>query len=144
LSPDRCANASELHVTAAGAFEHVLHALAEPFREKSGSIIRLSITNAGGVIRKIEADEPADVVLTSSAGIDALAAKGRLDPATKVEVGRMRLGVAVNPSAADPDLATADTLRAAGRAWRRLHRSQRRRDVRAVFRHAVRASRRVG
>ena len=112
LSPDRRTTASELHVTAAGAFEHVLHALAEPFREETGNIIRLSITNAGGVIRKIEADEPADVVLTSSAGIDALAAKGRVDPATKVEVGRMRLGVAVNPSAADPDLATADTLRA--------------------------------
>jgi molybdate transport system substrate-binding protein len=113
LSPDQRTTASELHVIAAGAFEHVLHALAEPFREETGSVIRSSITNAGGVIRKIEADEPADVVLTSSAGIDALAAKGRLDPATKVEVGRMRLGVAVNPSAADPDLATADTLRAA-------------------------------
>jgi molybdate transport system substrate-binding protein len=113
LSLDRHATATDLHVIAAGAFEHVLHALAEPFREESGHLLRLSITNAGGVIRKLETDEPADAVFTSSAGIDTLAAKGRLDAATKVEVGRMRLGVAVSPSAAAPDLATADTLRAA-------------------------------
>ena len=113
LSSDRHATATDLHVIAAGAFEHVLHALAEPFGTESGHVLRLRISNAGGVIRKLELDEPADVVLTSAAGIDALAAKGRLDAATKVEVGRMRLGVAVGPSAAAPDLATADTLRAA-------------------------------
>jgi molybdate transport system substrate-binding protein len=113
LPSDRHASATDLHVIAAGAFEHVLHALAEPFREESGHVLRLSITNAGGVIRKVETDEPADMVFTSSAGIDALAAKGRLDAATKVEVGRMRLGVAVSPSVTDPDLATADALRAA-------------------------------
>ena len=113
MSSDRRASATDLHVIAAGAFEHALHALAEPFRQESGHALRLSITNAGGVIRKLESDAPADVVLTSSAGIDALAAKGRLDAATKVEVGRMRLGVAVSPSGTAPDLATADTLRAA-------------------------------
>src|SRR5712672_3748172 len=113
VSSDRRASATDLHVIAAGAFEHALHALAEPFRQESGHALRLRVSNAGGVIRKLESDEPADVVFTSSAGIDALAAKGRLDAATKVEVGRMRLGVAVVPSAAAPDLATADTLRAA-------------------------------
>ena len=113
MSSDRRASATDLHVIAAGAFEHLLDALAQPFRQESGHVLRVSITNAGGVIRKLELDEPADVVLTSAAGIDALAAKGRLDAATKVEVGRMRLGVAVGPSAAAPDLATADTLRAA-------------------------------
>src|SRR5712671_4543908 len=116
LSSDRHASATDLHVIAAGAFEHVLHALAEPFGTESGHVLRLRISNADGVIRKLESDEsdePADVVFTSSAGIDALAAKGRLDAATKVEVGRMRLGVAVGPSAAAPDLATADTLLAA-------------------------------
>jgi molybdate transport system substrate-binding protein len=120
LSSDRHASATDLHVIAAGAFEHVLHALAQPFREESNHVLRLSITNAGGVIRKLESDEPADVVLTSAAGIDALAAKGRLDAATKVEVGRMRLGVAVSPSGTAPDLATADTLRAALLAAPRL------------------------
>jgi molybdate transport system substrate-binding protein len=113
LSSDRRASATDLHVIAAGAFEHLLDALAQPFRQESGHVLRVSITNAGGVIRKLELDEPADVVLTSAAGIDALAAKGRLDAATKVEVGRMRLGVAVSPSGTAPDLATADTLRVA-------------------------------
>src|SRR5712671_7537846 len=52
LSSDRHASATDLHVIAAGAFEHVLHALAQPFRQESGHALRLRVSNAGGVIRK--------------------------------------------------------------------------------------------
>jgi molybdate transport system substrate-binding protein len=113
MPADRPAPATDVHVIAAGAFEHVLHDLIEPFRDEAGHVLRVSITNAGGVIRKLESDEPVDVVMTSAAGIDALASGGRVDAATKVEVGRMRLGVAVRPGTGDPDLATADAVRAA-------------------------------
>ncbi len=113
MSPAPPATVNDVRVIAAGAFEHVLHDLVAPFREATGHGLAVSITNAGGVIKKLEADEPADVVMTSAAGIDALAAAGRVDAASKVEVGRMRLGVAVRPDAGDLDLATADAVRAA-------------------------------
>lgn len=105
--------ADELLVLATGSYEHVLHDLAEPFRRASGRVLRLSIANAGGVMKKISANEPADVVMTSAAGIDELAALGRVDAASRVEVGRMRLGVAVRPDAAAPEIATTEGFRAA-------------------------------
>src|ERR1700694_1623437 len=114
MSPERPALATDVHVIAAGAFEHVLHDLIEPFRDEAGHVLRLSITNAGGVVRKLAADEPAGVVMTSAGGHDARAApEEKADPASRVGVGRMRLGAAVAPLAGDLDLATADAVRAA-------------------------------
>jgi len=101
----------EMHVTAAGAYEHVLNELIPVFTRESGIPIRLTVANAAGVIGRLEAGEAVDVVLTSAAGIDHLVASGLADRASGVEIGRMRLGVAVAPGLPKPDLGTADALR---------------------------------
>jgi molybdate transport system substrate-binding protein len=100
-----------LQVIATGVYEHVLKDLAEPFAARAGKGVSFIITNAGGVIAKLDADATADVVMTSSAGIDSLAAKGRVIGASKVDVGGMRLGVAVKSGAPVPDIKTSDALR---------------------------------
>jgi molybdate transport system substrate-binding protein len=108
--------ATELNVTAAGVYEHILEELIPVFTRETGASIRLAVTNAAGVIKRLEANEPADVVLTSAAGIDHLVASGLADRASSVEIGRMRLGLAVAPGLPDPDLSTADSVRALLRA----------------------------
>jgi molybdate transport system substrate-binding protein len=104
---------TELHITAAGAYEHALTALAASFTRDAGVPIHLTIANAAGVIKRIEAKEPADVVLTSAAGIAHLVAAGLADPATQAEIGRVGLGIAVRPGLPLPDLGTAAAVRAA-------------------------------
>jgi molybdate transport system substrate-binding protein len=106
------ATEKELHVTAAGAYEHVLNALIPMFTQESGVTIRLAVANAAGVIKRLEAKEAADVVLTSAAGIAHLIDGGLADRVSSVEIGRMRLGVAVAPGLPQPDLSTADSVRA--------------------------------
>jgi molybdate transport system substrate-binding protein len=106
--------AREFHVTAAGAYEHVLNELIPIFAQESQiSIlsIRLAVANAAGVIKRLETRETVDVVLTSAAGIDHLVAGGLADGASSVEIGRMRLGVAVAPGLPMPDLGTAPSVR---------------------------------
>ena len=56
----------EMHVTAAGAYEHVLKKLIPVFTQETGVSIQLTVANAAGVIRRLEAKEPVDVVLTSA------------------------------------------------------------------------------
>jgi len=107
---------AELHVIATGVYEHVLKDLATPFAAHTGQHVRFSITNAGGVIARLDANEAADVVMTSSAGIDSLAAKGRVVGSSKVDVGGMRLGVAVKSGAPLPDIKTSAALREVLRA----------------------------
>jgi molybdate transport system substrate-binding protein len=100
---------AELQVTAAGAYEHVISELAPAF----GTPIRLSVTNAGGVIRRLESREPVDVVLTSAAGIAQLVAAGLADAATQTEIARVGLGIAVRDGVPLPDLGNATGVRAA-------------------------------
>lgn len=99
---------AELQVTAAGAYEHVINELAPAFRTP----IRLTVTNAGGVIKRLESREPVDVVLTSAAGIDQLVAAGLADAATQTEIARVGLGVAVREGVPLPDLGSAAGVRA--------------------------------
>jgi molybdate transport system substrate-binding protein len=100
---------TELQVTAAGAYEHVIRNLAPAF----DTPIRLTVTNAGGVIKRLEARELVDVVLTSAAGIAQLAAAGLADTATQTEIGRVGLGIAVREGMPLPDLGSAAALRTA-------------------------------
>jgi molybdate transport system substrate-binding protein len=102
-----------LQILATGVYEHVLGDLAAPFEANSAQAVRVGITNAGGVVARIEAGEAADVVMTSSVGIDSLAAKGRVRAGSKVDVGGMRLGIAVKTGAPLPDIGTTDALREA-------------------------------
>jgi molybdate transport system substrate-binding protein len=101
----------ELHVTAAGAYEHVLDELIPAFTQEFGVPIRLTVANAAGVIERLEAKETVDVVLTSAAGIEHLIAGGLANQTSGVEIGRMRLGVAVAPGLPLPDLSTAASVR---------------------------------
>ena len=101
----------ELHITAAGAYEHVVKKLIPGFEQERGVSIQLTVANAAGVIRRLEAREAVDVVLTSAAGIDHLVACGLADRASSVEIGRMRLGVGIPPGLPKPDMSTADSVR---------------------------------
>jgi molybdate transport system substrate-binding protein len=104
---------AELQITAAGAYEHVISNLAPVFARETGMPIRLAIANAAGVIKRLEAREPVDVVLTSAAGVAHLAAAGLADASTQTEIARVRLGIAVYPGLPLPDLSTAAAVRTA-------------------------------
>lgn len=102
-----------LQVTAAGAYEHVINDLAPLFARESGIPIQLAVANAAGVIKRLEAREGVDVVLTSAAGIAHLIAAGLADASTQAEIARVRLGAAVAADLPLPDLTSADAVRAA-------------------------------
>jgi len=99
-----------VRVLATGVFATTLQSLAQPFETASGYQLQVSIANAGEVAARVVAGEPADLVMTSSAGITALAKQNAL-ASHEVVIGKMRLGVAVRSGAAMPDLSSAETFR---------------------------------
>jgi molybdate transport system substrate-binding protein len=98
-------------VLATGVFATTLQSLAQPFETASGYKIQLSIANAGEVASRVVAGEAADLVMSSSAGVKALAKQSAL-ASNGVVIGKMRLGVAVQSGATLPDLASTETFRA--------------------------------
>ena len=99
-----------VRVLATGVFATSLPSLAQPFEAASGYKIEASIANAGEVASRVAGGEAADLVMTSSAGVEMLAKQNALVP-NKVVIGTMRLGVAVRADAAMPDLATTEAFR---------------------------------
>jgi molybdate transport system substrate-binding protein len=102
---------SDLHITAAGAYEHVLNALIPVFSREANCTIHLTVANAAGVIQRIEAREVADAVLSSAAGIAQLVAAGLADAKTQAEIGRVGLGIATATGLALPDLSSGPAVR---------------------------------
>jgi molybdate transport system substrate-binding protein len=102
---------SDLHITAAGAYEHVLNALIPVFSREANCTVHLTVANAAGVIQRIEAHEAADAVFSSAAGIAQLVAAGLADAKTQAEIGRVGLGIAVAPGLLLPDLTNGDAVR---------------------------------
>jgi molybdate transport system substrate-binding protein len=106
------ANAEEpVHVLATGVFATALQSLGPAFEAADGIKIQVSIANAGEVAARVVAGEAADLVMSSSAGVKALAKQGALLP-DEIVIGKMRLGVAVPSGAAMPDLGSTETFRA--------------------------------
>jgi molybdate transport system substrate-binding protein len=99
-----------VRVMATGVFATALQALAPAFEAASGTKIQVSIANAGEVAARVVAGEPADLVMTSSAGVKALAKQGAL-VADEVVIGKMRLGVAVPSGVTMPNLTSTEAFR---------------------------------
>ncbi len=106
------AMADDVRVLATGVFATSLRDLHAAFAASGGTGFQATIGNAGQVHAKLMAGAPADVVMTSSSGVDALVREGTLDAGSRVEIGRMRLGLAVRDGAPMPDATTRDRVRA--------------------------------
>jgi molybdate transport system substrate-binding protein len=105
------AQESPVRVLATGVFASALESLAAPFEVARGIKIQITIGNAGEIAKRVAAGEPADLVMTSSAGIKTLAKQNAV-AADEVVIGKMRLGVAVRTGAAKPDLSSTEALKA--------------------------------
>src|SRR6185295_6429940 len=106
------ARADEVRVLATGAVQHSVMALAERFEKETGHHVKATFGTAGAIGAKFEAGEPADLLASSGAGLDALMAKGKLEGAVK-PLGRVRIAVGVRKGATKPDVSTPDALKAA-------------------------------
>jgi molybdate transport system substrate-binding protein len=100
-----------VRILATGVFTTTLQSAAEPFEAANGYRIEVSIANAGQVASRVAEGEAVDLVMTSSAGIKALAKQNAVSP-NEIAIGRMRLGVAVRAGAAVPDLGSTEAFRA--------------------------------
>jgi len=98
----------------------LLDELAATWSRRAG--VSAAFLPVGGVdaFKRVSAGEPFDIVALASDAIDKLIAAGHLDATGKVDLVRSGVGVAVRSGAAHPDIATADAVRNAVLAARRI------------------------
>ena len=106
------AGADEIVVLSAAAVKAPLEAARDLSVAATGNRLRETFGTAGAIRDKVASGDPADIVVLPPARLDELARRGLVLP-DHVDLGTVRLGVAVRAGAARPAIATEADVRAA-------------------------------
>ena len=105
------ADAAELKVFVGGAMTETVEKIGADFARQSGNKLDYVSDTTGALQKRLAAGEKADVVVVTAAGLDALQKENRVLPASRVELVRALIGVAVRQGAPSPNLSSADAFK---------------------------------
>jgi molybdate transport system substrate-binding protein len=107
------AHAAALKVFVGGAMTETIEKIGAAYAKKSGNTMDYVSDTTGALQKRLAGGEKADVVVVTAAGMDQLAKEKRIDPASRTDLVRALIGVAVKKRTRSPDLTSADSLKAA-------------------------------
>jgi len=102
-----------LRILSGGAAHGAVERIRPAFEAETGCTIDGTFSAVGAMRDKLLAGEPADVMILSRALIDELAKSGHVVASSVTDVAKVATAIAVRKGDPLPDVATADSLRAA-------------------------------
>jgi molybdate transport system substrate-binding protein len=105
--------AAEVRVLSAGAMKAMVTELSEGFKKDTGHTVVITSDTGGGLRKRVEGGEKADVVIAPDAAMDALVKSNHTVAATRADLARTAIGVAVRQGAPQPDISTVDAFKRA-------------------------------
>jgi molybdate transport system substrate-binding protein len=103
--------AEEIRVLSSVGIKAVVEVLGPQFERATKHKVTTVFDLAGVLKTRIEGGEPFDVAILTPAMIDDLISKGKIAPATRVEVARTGLGLMIRAGAPKPDVSTSEAFR---------------------------------
>ena len=107
------ANSAELNVVAAGAVRGIIGSMIDDYSRQSGTKFHLTVGPTGQLRKAIASGEPVDLVITSAPLMAELEESGKIAPGSRIDLGRVGLGVVVREGTPLPDISTPDAVKAA-------------------------------
>ena len=112
------AAAADLVVMSSGGFSAAFRAIAPEFERVSGHHVSLVVGASMGstpeaIPARLRRGEPADVLIMVGAALEDLIRQGVVDSASRVEVARSMIGMAVRAGAKRPDIGSVEAFRRA-------------------------------
>jgi len=104
---------TELRVFVGGAVTAPVREAGDSFARASGNTLVYVSDTTGALQKRLAAGEKADLVVVAAPGMDALQKEGLVVAASRVDLARALIGVAVKAGAPSPDLSTPDSFKAA-------------------------------
>lgn len=105
------ATAAEIKVISAGAVRSVIAGMIEDYRTRSGDTFDFTVGTTGQLRDVIATGKPADLLITSGPLMAELEKTGKLTAGSRVDLGRVGIGVAIREGAPAPDFSTPDAFR---------------------------------
>ena len=106
------AQAAELKVLITTAMKAAIDELTPQFEGASEHKLRITYGPSGALAKRIADGEAADLVVIAS-GVDELIAQGKVVAESRIDVARVRIGVAVRKGAPKPDVGTVEAFKRA-------------------------------
>jgi molybdate transport system substrate-binding protein len=105
--------AAEIRLFAGAGFKSAVDQIAPEFERKTGDKIVPVYGSEGGLTKRITDGESFDVLLIGASTVDGFIKQGKLDPATRKDVARAGVAVAVRKGEPKPDIGSVAAFRAA-------------------------------
>jgi molybdate transport system substrate-binding protein len=107
------AAAAEVRVLSAGAMKAMVTELSGGFTKETGHLVVITSDTGGGLRRRLEGGEVADVLVAPDVAMDALTKSNHALAPTRTDLAKTAIGVAVRDGAPKPDIATVDAFKRA-------------------------------
>jgi molybdate transport system substrate-binding protein len=111
LAPSARLQAAEIVVLSPVMLKTVLEEVGPQFEQTTKHKLVFQFGQSAGLKAQIERGEVFDVAILTAAGIDDLIKQTKLASATRVDVAKSGVGVAIKKGAPKPDIATAEGFR---------------------------------
>ena len=105
--------AADLKVISAGAVRGLIAQIIDDYARQTGQKFDFTIGTTGQLRDIIASGQPADLLIVSTPMMAELEKTGKFLPASRSDLGRVGIGVAVRDGAAVPDVATPEAFKAA-------------------------------
>jgi molybdate transport system substrate-binding protein len=106
------ARAAEVDAMITTAMKAAIEQLAPAFERASGRTLRVIYGPSGGLARRLDGGETADLVIVESKVLDELIKRGLVAPG-RTDLARTAIGIAVRKGAPRPDVSSAEALKRA-------------------------------
>jgi molybdate transport system substrate-binding protein len=100
-----------LKVLSAGAVKYVVTGFAPQFMHDTGDQVEFTFGTIGGVRKRLEDGETADIVMGTAPAIAQMEQSGVLVASSRADLGRTLTGVCVRANAPIPDISTPDSFK---------------------------------
>jgi molybdate transport system substrate-binding protein len=106
------ARAAEIDAMITTAMKAAIDELAPPFERAGSHTLRVVYGPSGGLVRRLNGGEPADLIVVDSKALDALVSEGKV-VGGRTDVARTGIGIAVRKGGPRPDVSSAEALKRA-------------------------------
>jgi 4-carboxymuconolactone decarboxylase len=107
------AAAQSLTVLSSNATKALIEELGPQFEKAAGQKLAVRFDNSAALKARIEKGEAFDVAVMTTTVISDLAMAGKLAAASRKDIARAGVGMAIHPMATKPDISSLDTLKGA-------------------------------
>jgi molybdate transport system substrate-binding protein len=106
------ADAAEINV-AAGAVRGIIGSMIEPYSKQTGLKFNFTVGPTGQLRQALSSGKPVDLVIVAAPLMEELEKAGKVTPGSRVDLGRVGLGVVVREGTPSPDISTPDAMKTA-------------------------------